>query len=325
MQSTLENLFEHVIANPSRVDTKAGIIFGVKVLGKHSRNRREYSDRAMDQAAGLYEGKGVFLNHPDRNDPNADRQIADRFGRLVNVRRKGDAVYADLHYLTEHPLAAQVAEAAERMPEQLGLSHNADGKMVRRNGKSIIEEIVAVHSVDLVTSPATSGGLFESQQKGIQDMITTPANGKEMAEQLNKTEPWTNPNLRFTEGRHDIADVGQRPDKDAEKTRELLTQTNEKIEQAIEAAKEALDKIDLLDHVKEAGLNSMQATMSALVEDDLMSDETNVADEAVIGESYNYHLRRSQFSPKSRRIIEAEEAKRTKAPANGKAMADQLR
>jgi len=61
-----------------------------------------------------------------------------------------------------HALAAQVCEAAERMPRQLGLSHNAEGYVVSEKGKTIVEGIARIRSVDVVRSPATNRGLFES-------------------------------------------------------------------------------------------------------------------------------------------------------------------
>jgi phenylpyruvate tautomerase PptA (4-oxalocrotonate tautomerase family) len=78
------------------------------------------------------------------------------------VRLEADGVYADLHYLTRHPLAEMIAEAAERMPEALGLSHNAEGRTTRQGDAEIVEEITRVVSVDLVSDPATTLGLFES-------------------------------------------------------------------------------------------------------------------------------------------------------------------
>lgn len=144
------------------IDTDAGIIRGVKVLGRESKNGRIYTDRAMDQAAAMYEGIRVNIDHPG-ND-RSDRRVSDRFGWLENSRRKGDGVFADLHYLKTHSQAAVVAEAAERHPEAFGLSHNAEGHVEHKRGKQIVQEIHTVKSVDLVSDPATVSTLFESEQ-----------------------------------------------------------------------------------------------------------------------------------------------------------------
>lgn len=155
----IQDLFEGV--KPSQVDRAAGVIRGVKVLGHVSANGREYSKGAVTQARGLYEGIRVNVNHPSK--PGEARSLNDRFGRLVNVRETGDGLYADLEYLKAHPLAEMTAEAAERMPDQLGLSHNAEGRVVNRGGKKLVEEITRVRSVDLVSDPATVRGLFEAE------------------------------------------------------------------------------------------------------------------------------------------------------------------
>ena len=48
-------LSERVTSQPGRVDREAGVIFGVKIIGRHSRNGRTYSDRALSEAVNLYE------------------------------------------------------------------------------------------------------------------------------------------------------------------------------------------------------------------------------------------------------------------------------
>lgn len=155
-------LLETTYSPALRVDREAGIIRNVKILGRDSRNGRTYSDTALNEAARLYEGLGVNIDHPDRGVPDADRRLADGFGHLQNVRKNGDAVYGDLVYLKSHALAAQICEAADRMPRQLGLSHNAEGYVVHREGRWMVEHLERVRSVDLVRTPATNRGLFES-------------------------------------------------------------------------------------------------------------------------------------------------------------------
>jgi hypothetical protein len=151
-----------------RIDRQAGIIFKVKILGKESANRRTYSDQALRDAARLYEGARVNVNH-DRQNPNRERGIAEEFGTLRNVSRCGNGVYGDLHFLKSHPLADLVIEKAERFPDKIGLSHNADGQStVKLSGHEVVESIRRVNSVDLVLNPATNRGLFESRRDEIE-------------------------------------------------------------------------------------------------------------------------------------------------------------
>lgn len=159
------SFLEHVVME-GRVDRAAGIIRGVSILGRTSVNGREYSDTAMRDAARLYEGARVRINHPDRRNPYRERSLSEEFGTLKNVRLEGSRVKGDLHFVKSHPDAEWILERAERFPDKLGLSHNADGKSSRRGGREVVESLSRVVSVDLVNEPATTGGLFESAGGG---------------------------------------------------------------------------------------------------------------------------------------------------------------
>jgi hypothetical protein len=152
-------LLEVAFSSAHKVDREAGVIRSVKILGRHSRNGRTYSDAALDQAARLYEGIGVNIDHPERSP--GERKFVDGFGFLRNVRRQEDEIFGDLVYLKSHVLAEQVCEAAERMPEQFGLSHHAEGYVATGQGRAIVEGFERIFSVDIVRNPATSRGLFE--------------------------------------------------------------------------------------------------------------------------------------------------------------------
>jgi hypothetical protein len=168
-------LFEYVAAaGPMKVDREAGVIHDVKVLGNESANGRTYPPATIEKARGLYEGRVVNADHPPR--AGEQTSIARRLGWLEGVYTKAGELFAkSFHYLKSHPMAEAVAEAAERNPRLFGLSHNAHGVERRENGRTIIESIEAVHSVDLVADPATVGGLFESRgtpvKKRVRDLI----------------------------------------------------------------------------------------------------------------------------------------------------------
>lgn len=171
----------HETASPVRtlrVDRERGVIEGVKILGAESKNGRTYTTAAMSRAASLYEGVRVNVDHRanEHDDSHkSSRRVADRFGVLKNVRESDGGLYADLHYLKAHPLAEMTAEMAERMPETVGMSHVADGKIRRERGRAVVEEITRVFSVDLVSDPATTRGLFESESpmnKHVKQVLT---------------------------------------------------------------------------------------------------------------------------------------------------------
>lgn len=144
-----------------RVDRQQGIVRGVKVLGLVSRNGRVYLPTALERAAPLYEGARVNVNHPP-GDPLSARDYRDRVGSVQAVSyRAGEGLFGDLHYNPKHALAEQLAWDAEHGGENVGLSHNVEARVSRQEGRLVVEEIIRVHSVDLVASPATTRGLYE--------------------------------------------------------------------------------------------------------------------------------------------------------------------
>lgn len=144
-----------------RVDTAQGVIHGAKLLGLQSRNGRRYLPDALAQAAALYEGAKVNVNHP-KGSPLAARDYQDRLGSIRQVRVTPQGLFGDLHYNPKHPIAEQLAWDAVHAPENLGFSHNVEARTVRTSDGTVVEAILKVQSVDLVADPATTRGLYES-------------------------------------------------------------------------------------------------------------------------------------------------------------------
>lgn len=145
-----------------RVDRHQGRIRAVKVLGFKSRNGRLYLPEALQEAAPLYEGAKVNVNHAPGAMPGV-RDYRDRLGVIRQVvLRPEEGLFADLHFNPKHPLAEQLAWDAEHCPENVGLSHHVEARLARREGQTVVEAILRVHSVDVVADPATTQGLFES-------------------------------------------------------------------------------------------------------------------------------------------------------------------
>ncbi|MGE3804159.1 MAG: hypothetical protein AB7K24_05755 [Gemmataceae bacterium] len=149
------------------------ILRGVKILGGVSKNRRRYTGEAVEQAARLYEGLPVNIDHPEKNTAAA-RGLRERFGKLLQVRNEAGSLRGDLHYNPKHPLAEAVRWWAENQPDAIGLSHNATGTgHTEADGTFVVDKIVSVRSVDIVADPATTRGLFEAvmnqQATGNQD------------------------------------------------------------------------------------------------------------------------------------------------------------
>jgi hypothetical protein len=143
----------------ARIDRAAGIIHGVKVLGVESANNRTYTPQALRDVARLCEGAVVNVDHVD---PGARRSLRDRIGRLKDAEVRPDGVYATLVLNKGHDMYGQIMEDAEQSPRNLGLSIDARGASKLRDGRSVVESVDKVLSVDLVANPATTRGLFES-------------------------------------------------------------------------------------------------------------------------------------------------------------------
>lgn len=163
-ETSVQTLREFVDWQPAglRVDRQAGLIRGVKILGLKSRNSRVYLPQALEEAIGLYEGAKVNINHTPTPAP-APRDYRDRLGVIRQAAfRPDEGLFADLWFNPKHPLAEQLAWDAEHCPENVGLSHHVEARLGRRDGQTVVEAILRVHSVDVVADPATTQGLFES-------------------------------------------------------------------------------------------------------------------------------------------------------------------
>lgn len=134
---------------------KDGVLPGVHILGFKSKNGYSYAKEAVQKAAPLYEGAKVYADHRD------DRSINEVVGVIEGVQYSAqDGLWGNLKLNTGHPMYESYVWMADNMRSQVGLSHSAS---VEREGKGgDITSIVAVESVDLVTTPATVNGLYEA-------------------------------------------------------------------------------------------------------------------------------------------------------------------
>jgi hypothetical protein len=146
-----------------RVDRTAGVIRGVKLLGLRSKNGRRYLETALAEAAALYEGAKVNINHP-KGHPLSPRDYQDRLGVISGVElRPQQGLFGDLHFNPKHTLSEQLMWDAEHAPQNVGLSHNVLARTRREGEGTVVEVITRVQSIDLVADPATTEGLFEQE------------------------------------------------------------------------------------------------------------------------------------------------------------------
>lgn len=153
-----------------RIDETNHVIRRVKVIGRKSAHGYEYSPRAVTEAKSLYEGARVYVGHKRAATDSRTGSYGERLGVLRNyVVHEGEG-YADLHYNPHHPQAAQFLYDVRNNPNMLGFSHHADIRISTNGGKTVVEAIDKLHSVDLVNVPATTKGVFESEDHSMKTL-----------------------------------------------------------------------------------------------------------------------------------------------------------
>lgn len=227
----------------SHVDAEKFVIRDVRILGGTSKNGRIYSEAAMQQAVGLYEGARLNFNHVRNRDGQAERQFEDWVGEIRDVRYvpAEKALRGDAHILESDPRSAKLLEAARRFPRSFGLSHVASGVEVKRGSERVVEQIERVASVDIVTSPATNMGLFESEE---QDMARPKKNKARKLSEL-MTEAPESPLVKVFQ---EMMDMGAMP-----------------VEAEVEAPEEASPE----DAMKEAAIAAITAKITAASSDEI--------------------------------------------------------
>lgn len=163
-----------------KIDRDKRIVYGVKVLGRFSRNSHglkeaengtEYTRQCMESALPLYEGAEVLANH---DASSRERGVEHVVGVLRDAHVDDDGIRANLHYFDSHPVSARVLEDIEHRLGVLGLSHDAEAgreRFDRVNRRLVIESLKAVKSVDIVRKPATNRNLWESQEPPVKTSL----------------------------------------------------------------------------------------------------------------------------------------------------------
>lgn len=151
-----------MLLSGKRLDREACKISNVKIIGTESMNGRTYPIDVLTKAIPKYEGARVYFDHVGEENPK--HSVTTLFGFIENVHAEPDGLYADLAYNPKHLYAEQILYQVEHAPDKLGLSPHHEGILERSaDGTATITEITAVYSVDIVDRPATTDGMFESE------------------------------------------------------------------------------------------------------------------------------------------------------------------
>lgn len=168
-------LQESVTGGYSKINEEEGVIYGVRIIGTHSKNKgRVYPMSTLRRAKPLYEEARININHVRRDPtkPPPERPFDDFWGVIKDIQEDGDGLFGDLHYLKTHEKTPKIIEAAKRFPNKFGLSHDARGEEIETAGGREVIDILEVRSVDLVLRPATNEGLFESEDEDMSIKIS---------------------------------------------------------------------------------------------------------------------------------------------------------
>jgi regulator of replication initiation timing len=156
-------------------DKEAGVIRGMALLRKSSVNHeyfkeatgRDYSDRALQEAAQICVGKKCYFDHQGKTESENNRgvrKVREMAGFFENGRVENGVPKADLRYLPT-PQNKEFFEALVKLNAPgVGLSIVANGELVfdRVNKREIVNTIKEMRSIDLVSETGSTINLFES-------------------------------------------------------------------------------------------------------------------------------------------------------------------
>ena len=265
-------------ATPGPIDWETSLIRNVALIpaGK-SENGFTYLAETLVAATPLFEGARVYINHAGRSearDMSGNRRVQDQLGKAVNVSFVGGKLRGDIEIL-RHQLF-WISNLAEQMPETVGMSINAVGRVVTENGEQIVKEIVEVRSVDLVTRPSATKNLFESAQKDRASKIPTEDNdsmdNKEALEMIaGKDAEIKTLNTKLLEAVNSTVAKGHEMEEKVGALTGELTEARAKLEETTTALKEAKDNLD--EYTAREALAEKEALRDRLIEEAALPKE----------------------------------------------------
>ena len=169
---TLTDICLEVFAESLQPDLQSSgdalVLKNVKVCGLISGNGRVYPESVLAEAVqqGLYTNVPLCIessNHKDGVPHPGKHLYGDRLGCLVNPSLKpGSGVFGDARLNSKHPLAEAVAWDYQNKTKGVGLSQTGFFQL-DPTGKTILS-VAEIKSIDIVTNPATTVSLVESEQ-----------------------------------------------------------------------------------------------------------------------------------------------------------------
>jgi len=149
------------LSEARRSKTDENVIENVHVCGLKSKNGYAYTESSLSEALTMYDGIPSYINH------SHTRRMEDKIGIITEpFYKEGSGVWAKKLTLNpKHSEFANIMWWMENGPKHIGLSHVVAADMNKE--KTAITKIHAVEAADIVASPATVGGLFESSKDNL--------------------------------------------------------------------------------------------------------------------------------------------------------------
>lgn len=172
-----EDAFESI--SEDRIDRDKGVIRGVKLLGIRSKNKRSYDTKGVQESATrLLPNTAIYIDHPQ--SATTPRSYRDKFGVVgKSVEYKpGEGYFGDIHFNPKNQVAEQFIWDVLFAPRSFGMSINSAVKYANdgrpgKDGDKVVESIELLRSLDVVTRPGTTDGIFESEtEEEIMDLKT---------------------------------------------------------------------------------------------------------------------------------------------------------
>lgn len=162
MDPNAQRLREEIEQTKFTVDREEGMIRGVKLCSKHSKNNREYTRNALEDLTKLYEYLPIRIDHDEKGYLKTVGSV-----QKTEMNRIDYEIRGDISLNKGHPAYDQIMEDAEHRPHLLKLSHEipARGYQATRKGDKLVVD--RVHKVDcfaIVTNGGVNNSLFEGKE-----------------------------------------------------------------------------------------------------------------------------------------------------------------
>jgi len=164
-----QNILESVKFGSARKISETGLLSGVHLLGLESKNGYKYAIEAITDAHKLYEGVDIYLNHADPSE-TGDRDVTTKIGFVTTTYvKEAVGMLGDVQFNTEHPHYPALKWWVENQPNKIGFSHIAEAKL--DNSTKTMVAIRKPKSVDIVSKPATTNGIFKESFSSVSEGI----------------------------------------------------------------------------------------------------------------------------------------------------------